>query len=76
MLFFNSNNLISQYEYRKKLIKLQQDKNYYIQQIAEHKKILNNIKDPMYLEKIGREDYLMKKDDEDIFLIIVDSTKK
>ncbi|MDP4266151.1 MAG: septum formation initiator family protein [Bacteroidota bacterium] len=76
MLFFNSNNIISQYEYAKKLHKLKQDKKYYIEQIAKDKKTLQDMKNPKILEKMGREEYLMKKDNEDIFLIIVDSTKK
>ena len=76
MLFFNSNNIISQYEATKKLHKLKLDRKYYMDQIIIEKKNLKNLKDPAYLEKVGREEYLMKKDNEDIFLIIVDSTNK
>lgn len=71
MLFFDRNDFISQYSYSKKLNQLEQDKKYYIEEIQKVKtdkeELFNNHKT---IEKFAREKYLMKKDDEDIFMII------
>jgi len=71
MLFFDRYDLIYQYKLRRDLRKLQSEKSYYLEQIEE----INKINDEVFtsdesLEKFAREKYLMKRDNEDIFLII------
>ncbi|SMO71539.1 Cell division protein FtsB [Solitalea koreensis] len=71
MLFLDRNDLLSQYQYRQKLAQLKTDQNYYKEEIIKVKKDLNELStDPQQLEKFAREKYLMKKDGEDIFIII------
>jgi cell division protein FtsB len=71
MLFFDRNNIISQYELRSKLHQLQQDRAYYIEEIKKDKEDMEQLlTNPKNLEKFAREKYLMKKDNEDIFLIV------
>ena len=71
MTFFDRNDFISQYSYKQELNKLEVDKEYYILQIEENKKsIFELMSDPANLEKFAREKYHMKKDEEDVFLII------
>jgi cell division protein DivIC len=71
MLFFDRNNVISQYELRSKLHQLQQDRAYYIEEIKKDKQDMEQLlTNPKNLEKFAREKYLMKKDGEDIFLIV------
>jgi cell division protein FtsB len=71
MLFFDRNDLISQFSYRKQLNKLITDKEYYMKEIAGNKQDMNELmSDREHLEKFARERYLMKKDNEDIFLIL------
>lgn len=71
MTFFDRNDFISQYSYRKQLSKLEDDKEYYFKQIEENKRYTYELKsDPANLEKFAREKYLMKKDNEEIFLIV------
>lgn len=71
MLFFDRNNLISQFELRNNLHQLNQDKLYYIQEIQKDRNdMLELLSNPKNLEKFAREKYLMKKDNEDIFLIV------
>jgi len=71
MLFFDRNNLISQFELRSKLNQLKEDKQYYIEEIKKDRKdMLELLSNPKNLEKFAREKYLMKKDNEDIFLIV------
>ncbi|MFN5323846.1 MAG: FtsB family cell division protein [Bacteroidota bacterium] len=71
MTFFDRNNLVSQWSYRQELKKLEQDKAYYKEMIEENAMQTVQLKsDPKKLEKFAREKYLMKKDNEDIFLIV------
>jgi cell division protein DivIC len=71
MTFFDRNNLISQLSYREELRKLEQDKEYYLKEIENNTRQTSQLKsDPALLEKYAREKYLMKKQDEDIFLIV------
>ncbi len=75
MTFFDRNDFISQYSYKQELNKLEVDKEYYMMQVEENKEsIYELMSDPANLEKFAREKYHMKKDDEDVFLIIRAST--
>lgn len=76
LCFFDRNNLWSQADYRKQLHKLEIDKEYYVKGIDQNKKDMEELmSDPSHLEKYARERYLMKKDNEEIFLIVPDSTQ-
>lgn len=71
MLFFDRNDFISQYSFRRKLHKVTEDKAYYLSQIEQNKKDMQELMgDRRHLEKFARERYLMKSDNEDIFLIL------
>jgi cell division protein FtsB len=68
--FFDSHNLIDRWERNKKLNELQQEYKYYQNEIKDNNKKLNALKsNDEYLEKFAREKYLMKKANEDIFII-------
>lgn len=71
LLFFDKNDIFSQIELTKKLHQLQEDKKYFIDEVARNKSDMNELKtNPKNLEKFAREKYLMKKDNEDVFVII------
>lgn len=71
MLFFDRNDLISQYEYRQQLNKLQAEKEFYTRESEKAIKDLNELSTNRgKLEKFAREKYLMHKDNEDVFVII------
>jgi len=71
ILVFDKNNLLSQLELARKLEKLKEDKNYYLKEIvADSIKTHELLTNPENLEKFARERYLMKRDSEDIFLIV------
>jgi cell division protein FtsB len=71
ILFFDKNNLLSQIELAKKFHQLKNDKKYYIQQSKEDSiETIQLLTNPVYLEKFARENFQMKRDSEDIFLII------
>jgi len=77
MLFFDKNDMISQYEYRTEVSKLQQEKDFYTKETASVKKDLKELDSNMNsAEKFAREKYFMKKDNEDVFVIVKDNTKK
>lgn len=71
LLFFDKNDIFSQIELTKKLRKLQDEKKYFTEEIvknkADMKELMTNTKS---LEKFAREKYLMKKDNEDIFVLV------
>jgi cell division protein FtsB len=71
MLFFDRNNVISQFELRSKLNQLQDNRTYYIEEMKKDRQDMKQLlSNPKNLEKFAREKYLMKKDNEDIFLIV------
>ncbi len=77
MLFFDRNDLMSQYEYRTQLNKLEAEKEFYTRESAKAVKDLNELTtNKIKLEKFAREKYLMKKENEDVFVIIVEDKKK
>lgn len=71
ILFFDRYDLLSQLEQRKELAKLKIDRDYYLSEIEKNTRDLKELQtNPITLEKYAREKYLMKKDDEEIFVII------
>ncbi len=71
LLFFDKNNIISQIKLRKNLKQIKHDKEYYTKEIQKDSISTQELlTDTSNLIKFAREKYLMKKDSEDIFLII------
>jgi cell division protein FtsB len=57
-------------ERRHELDKIEQSKLYFSRQIEEDRKFSNDLEyDAAAIEKFAREKYLMKRDNEDLFLI-------
>lgn len=70
MLFFDHNNLFLHLQYRAELNDLKERKKYYKDQIEKTKNDIDLIKtNPLWMEKVAREQYLMKRDNEDVFLV-------
>lgn len=70
LLFLDRNDLFTQIDRRRELNNLEKSKQYYQQEISSQRKELDALKnDPAALEKFAREKYLMKRDDEDLFLL-------
>jgi len=71
IVLLDSNNLISRRKEMKNLRKLRADKEYYVQRIEEDKRKLHELKtDDRNLEKFAREQYRMKKADEDLYIVL------
>ena len=70
IVLFDRNNLISQYRLRKQLHNLKQEEQFYINASQKDSIELYKLRnDSAYMEKVGREKYLMKRDSEDIYII-------
>jgi len=77
ILLFDNNNLIDRYHYIKNLRQLEKDKRYYQERIEEDRRKLNELKTSNEnLEKFAREQYFMKKDNEDIYIIVDEDEEK
>jgi cell division protein DivIC len=71
VILFDSNNLIARYREMRELRKLRAEREYYIQKIEADSKKLKELKtDNNNLEKFAREQYRMKKADEDLYIIL------
>jgi cell division protein DivIC len=71
ILLFDSNNLIARYKEMRELHKLRTDREYYIKRIESDSQKLHELKtDNRNLEKFAREQYRMKKPDEDLYIIL------
>ena len=69
ILFFDHNNFFRYLDYRNELDDIKQKKTYYQDQIQKTRKDVELIKtNPLWLEKIAREQYLMKRNGEDIYI--------
>ena len=77
ILFFDRYDVFSQLDLRKQLFKLQKEKSYYQKEIKNNNDQLYELRtNPENLEQFAREHYLMKKQNEDVFVIVNDSLLK
>lgn len=74
LAFFDQNNLIDRYRYAKELRQLRRDMEYHKKQIQNINARLDELNyENENLVKFAREEYLMKNDHEDVFLILHDN---
>ena len=75
MLFFDRNNIPLQMQRVQELNKLEKSEELLSRQIMETRKELELLKNnPATLEKYAREKYLMKKENEDLYIVKIDSS--
>ena len=71
LLVFDHNSLIDRVKYMKTLNGLEDEKQFYNKRIEVDSKRLKELKtDKENLEKFAREQYFMKKENEDVFVIV------
>lgn len=70
MLFFDNNSYVNQSRLSETIDQLEKDKKYYQQEIKKDSIALDELSNSKGLEKFAREKYHMKKNNEEIFLII------
>jgi len=71
LVFFDSNNILTNMRTRDKLNGLRKDKKFYIDEVKKDSILVQKLLyDTLELERYARERYLMKKDNEDVYLVI------
>lgn len=71
ILLFDSNNLISRFREMRELSRLRAEKEYYMKKIEDDRSKLQELKtDNNNLEKFAREQYRMKRADEDLYIVL------
>lgn len=71
LLIFDQNSLIDRIKYLNTLNEMEDEKQYYLERIDEDSRRLKELKtDQDNLEKFAREQYFMKKENEDVFVIV------
>ena len=76
MFFLDENSYLNHREFNKEIKKLKNEKEYYNSQINKDKELIDKLQNKEDLEKFAREEYNMKKENEDIFIIEYDTLKK
>lgn len=76
MLFFDTNSLLIHLELRKEIKKLEKTQDFLKDEIARDKKIIEKLSDEDELERFAREEYYLKKKNEEIYLIEYEDSLK
>ncbi len=70
MFVFDANNIVRQFEYSNEISKLEKERQFYLNEIKENQSTTSDLVSNIdKLEKYAREKYLMKRDNEDIYLV-------
>jgi cell division protein FtsB len=76
IVFFDRNDILTQWQRGKELNDLQVTKDNFTAKITRERKELSQLQsNPAILEKYAREKYYMKRDNEDLFIIPTESKK-
>jgi cell division protein FtsB len=73
MLFFDENSYLVHRKFNQEIEELEQTITFYQQKIEKDKAMIEKLQDSLELERFAREQYLMKKNNEEIFLIEFDT---
>jgi len=76
MLFFDTNSLLIHRELKKEIKNLEKTQDFLQNEIEKDKKIIKKLSDSNELEKFAREQYYLKKKNEEIYLIEYEDSLK
>ena len=76
MLFFDSNSWFIHHELNTEMDNLEAEKEYYKKEIEKDNKAIKKLSTEEGLEKFAREEYYMKRDKEEIFIIEYEDSLK
>lgn len=76
MVFFDTNSLLIHMELKKQIKTLEKQQEFLRNEIEKDKKTLEKLSDPKELEKFAREQYFLKKKNEEIYLIEYEDSLK
>ncbi|MBP1663081.1 MAG: Septum formation initiator [Bacteroidetes bacterium] len=70
LIFFDNNNLINRWQTARRIRGMEKEINFYQSEIDKNRKKMNEMQtSDKSLEKYAREQYYLKKDSEDVFII-------
>ena len=76
MLFFDENSYLVHRKFTKEINSLENTITFYESKISQDKATIKKLQDSLQLERFAREKYLMKKENEEIYIIEFDTIKK
>jgi cell division protein DivIC len=76
MIFFDANSYLIHHELNSDINELESEKKYYQKEIEKDKKAIKKLSTEEGLEKFAREEYYMKRDSEEIFIIEYEDSLK
>ena len=76
MLIFDSNSLLIHRDLNEDITDLEDEKAYYRNEIEKDKKAIKELSTENGIEKLAREKYYMKKENEDIYIIEYEDSLK
>ncbi len=73
LVFFDTHNFIQQYRMHQQLRNLHKEREYFLEEIKRDSLAIEELKnDPDALERYAREQYHMKREGEDVYVIVED----
>ncbi len=73
LLFFDTHNFVQQWRIRRQLKELRIERDFYRQETLRDSAAIEELKgDPDALERFAREKYLMKREGEDVYILVED----
>ncbi len=76
MTFFDTNSLLIHLELKREIKKLEKQKEFLEEEIAKDKAVIDRLSDPEELEKFAREQYYLKRKNEEIYIIEYEDSLK
>lgn len=76
MLFFDSNSFLIHRDLNKEIEKHEDEKEFYNKEIEKNNKAIKELSDSEGIEKLAREEYYMKRENEDIYIIEYEDSLK
>ena len=76
MVFFDTNSLLIHLELKREIKKLEKQKEFLEEEIAKDKEVIDRLSDPEELEKFAREQYYLKRKNEEIYIIEYEDSLK
>lgn len=71
LLFFDKNDVVTQWDLIQKCKKLEKERDYYLTEIQKNRSSVAELQtNKKSLETFAREKYLMKKDNEDVYIFV------
>ena len=73
MLFLDSNSWLTHHELNQEINELETQREYHKKEIAKDRNVINKLNDSFELESYARQNYYMKRANEDIYIIQYDT---